>query len=101
MVPADGLALEDGGHDDGEDRQRDALGQYLELHQREGAAVDLTAYAVGGYHERVLEECHAPRGENDEYQRPAGVDLQLGELEVAVPGKGHEDVADDEQQYRY
>ena len=98
VVPADGFALEDGGHDDGEDRQRDALGQYLELHQREGTAVDLAADAIGGYHERVFEEGHAPRCEDDEDERPAGVDFQLSELEVAVPGEGHEDVADDEQQ---
>ena len=99
VVPADGLALEDGGHDDGEYGQRVALGQNLQLHKREGASVDLAADAVGRYHERVLEEGHAPRCEDDEYQRPAGVDLHLGELEVAVSGESHEDIGDNEKQY--
>ena len=94
VVPADGLALEDGGHDDGEDGERDALGQYLELHQRERTSVDLATYAVGGDHKAVFEECYAPRGENDEYQWPIAVDLHFGQLQVAVPGKGHKDVAD-------
>ena len=95
VVPADGLAFEDGGHDDGEDRQRDALGKDFELHQREGASVDLAADAVGGNHKAVLEEGHAPRGEDDEYQRPISVDFHFCQLQVAVPGEGHKDVADD------
>ena len=96
VVPADGFALEDGGDDDGEDRQRDALGQDFELHQREGATVDLAADAVGGNHKTVLEEGHAPRGQYDEYQWPIAVDLHFGQLQVAVPGEGHKDVADNE-----
>ena len=98
VVPADGLALENGGHDDGEDGEGDALGQDFELHEREGSAVDLAADTVGGYHETVLEKGDAPRGEDDENERPAGVELEFGEFEVAVPGKGHEDIAHDEQE---
>ena len=47
----------------------------------------------------ILEEGHTPRSEDDKDERPAGVDLHLGKLKVAVPGEGHEDIADDEQQY--
>ena len=96
MVPADWFAFEDGGDDYGEDSQRDALGQDFELHQREGASVDLAADAVGRNHKTVFEEGNTPRGQDDEYKWPGGVDFHFGQLQVAIPGKGHKDVADDE-----
>lgn len=99
VVPADGLALEDRGHDDGEDGQRDGFLYNLQLHQREGAAGNLRPDAVGRYHEAVLKEGHAPRQGDDGYQRPVGDELHLLELEVAIPGECHEDVGADEQQY--
>ena len=99
VVPADWFALEDSGDDYCENRQRDTLGQDFELHQREGTTVDLAADAVGGDHKTVFEEGYAPRRQDDEYQRPRGVDFHFGQLQVAIPGKGHKDVADDEQEY--
>ena len=99
VVPAYWLAFEHRRHDDGEHCQRHTFLNNLQLHQREGSSVDLAADTVGGNHERVFEESQCPRREDNEYQRPVGVDLQLGELQVTVPCEGHKHVADYEQQY--
>ena len=99
VVPADGLAFEDGGHDDGEHHQRDALLYDLELHEGERTAGDLGADAVGRYHKGIFEEGHAPREDNDAYQRPVLDKVHLLEFEIAVPGKRHKDVGADEHEY--
>ena len=99
MVPADRLAFENSGDNDSEDNQRDGFLNDFQLHQREWTAVDLRANAVSGNHESVFKECHSPRREDDENQRPVDVDFQLRKLKVSIPCKSHEDVADNEQQY--
>ena len=99
VVPADGLAFEDGGHDDGEDHQRDALLYDFELHEGEGTTGDLRANAVGGNHEGVLKEGHAPREDNDGNERPVFDDIHLLEFEIAVPCKGHEDIGADKHEH--
>ena len=92
VVPADGLAFEHCGHDDGEHGEGDGLLDDFELHERERTSVDLCAYTVGGNHEAVLKKSQSPRAEDDEDKGPVGVDFQLGEFEVAVPGKSHKDI---------
>ena len=96
MVPLDGLALEEEGDDDREDGQGDRFLDDLALHQVEGAAVAVEADAVGGDGEAVFEEGDAPRKEDDEEEGPAGGDLHLLQLEMAVPREGHEDVREHE-----
>ena len=96
MVPLDGLALEEEGDDDREDGQGDRFLDDLELHQVEGAAVSVEADAVGGDGEAVFEEGDAPRKEDDEDEGPAGGNLHLLQLEMAVPGERHEHVREDE-----
>jgi len=86
MIPAQMLAKVEG-HEDAEDRQRDNLLDHLELDRREVGCAD----AVGRYLKAVLEQCDAPTDEDDLPQR------LVAESQVAVPGKGHEDVGEDEK----
>lgn len=86
MVPAQPLAWHEH-RKQGEDAQRDDL---LEDAQLRGAELPV-GDAVGGHLEEVLEEGDAPAQEDDEQQRKAPFGQ---ELEMAVPGEGHEDVGD-------
>ena len=99
VVPADGLAFEHGGDDDGEHHEGHAFLYDFELHEGEGAAGDLRPDAVGRYHERVLEEGHAPREQDDGDERPVFDYVHLLQFEVAIPCKGHEYVGADEHEY--
>lgn len=67
----------------GEYHQGDDLLRDLELEARE--AVGITQ-PVCGHHQAVFEESDAPGDEDGLPERHAGI------LQVAVPGKGHEDV---------
>ena len=98
MIPVDGLTLEDEGHDEGEDDERDAFLDDLELHQREGTSIDLRTDTVGGNHEGIFEEGNAPRHEDDQDEGPV-LDLRMNLLhfQIAVPGKRHERIADTKQ----
>ena len=60
MVPVQRLVLEDEGHDDGEDRQGNDLLDDFQLEQVKGSAVTDEANAVGGNHETVFKQGHAP-----------------------------------------
>ena len=97
MVPLECLGAEHGDGHGGEHREGNGLLDNLQLHQAVGTAVDTAPDVVGGNHEEVLDEGDAPRGENDKNQRPVGADMHFLQLQVAVPGKGHEEVADDEE----
>ena len=97
MVPLKRFVIEDGRRDDGKDGQRDGFLNHLELHQGERASVNAAAYGIGGNHEEVFDEGDTPGGENHQNQRPVGADVHFFELEVAVPGSGHEDVTDNQE----
>ena len=86
VVPAQMLA-EVEGDEDAEDHQGDDLLDHLELDEREAASTD----AVGRHLEAVFEKSDAPTDENDLPQR------LLAELQVAIPGEGHEDVGEGEK----
>ena len=86
VVPAEMLA-EVKGDEDAEDHQGDDFLHDLELHGAESSCAD----AVGGYLETVLKQRDAP---TDEDHLPQSL---IAELQVAVPGNGHEDVGEDEQ----
>jgi len=88
---------EDVGHD-GEDDERDALLDDLELHEAEGTAVALEADAVGRHLAAIFKESDAPRENDDAQQGPIGRDARLLQPQVTVPGQRHEDVAAEKQQ---
>jgi pyridoxal phosphate enzyme (YggS family) len=86
VVPVEMFAeVEEG--EDGEDAERDDLLDHLELDRREAGGAD----AVGGDLQQVLEKSNAPADKDDLPQ------CVLTVFQVAVPGKGHEDVGEDEQ----
>ena len=91
------LALEEQRGEHSEDDERDDLLDDLELHERERSSVADETDAVRRNLARILEERDAPRKEDDGKQGPMGGDLHLLQLQVPVPGEGHEDVGNDEQ----
>ena len=86
VIPAQVLA-EVESNEDAEDHQGDDLLHHFELDGREA----VSAQAVSGNLEAVLKEGDAPTDEDDLPQR------FMTEPQVAIPGEGHEDVGDDEQ----
>ena len=74
MIPVELLVLEDEVGDDGEDHQRDALLDDLELHEVEGTAVVDEADAVGRHLTAVFEEGDHPREGDDQIEGPVGGD---------------------------
>ena len=92
VVPMEGLSLEEHGHDDGEDEQRDDFLNHFELNELEGTAVIDEAYAIGGNLTDILKEGYAPRESDDGNQGPALANARFAQLEVAVPSYCHEDV---------
>ena len=97
MVPVEGFALETKGYDDGEDDEGDDLLENLELYQGEGAAIVQKADAVGGYLTHVSKQSDAPREEDDGNEGPVATDARFLQLQVTVPGEGHEDVGQNEE----
>ena len=97
VVPTEGLRLEHRDYDDGEHGERDGFLDDLQLDKVERTTIDCRAYAVGGNHKWILEQGNTPRHQDDQKQRPVfrcGDDLD--QFQLSVPGKGHEDVGDDE-----
>ena len=101
MVPADRFAFEHCGDNYCEDCKRDGFLDDFELHEVERAAVDGRTDTIGRNHEAVFEKSYTPRECDDGDKRPVGDEFHLLELKVAVPGEGHQDVADNKQQYGY
>src|SRR5476649_396796 len=73
--------------EEGEHDQRDHLLHGLEF----GSAVDGVPPAVGGHGQAIFEEGDAPARQDHQPQRT------VGELEVPVPGEGHEDIGEQQQ----
>lgn len=98
MVPVQGLPLEHYGGDDREDNERNDFLNHFKLHQVERTAIAFEAKPVGRYLATVFCESYHPREKDDADKRPMGRYARLLQLQVAVPGQRHENVAADEQQ---
>ena len=85
VIPAQ-LLMEVEGHKYAEDQQRDHFLDHFQLHHREA----VRAEAVGRNLKAVFEEGNAPTDEDDLPKR------LLTKAQVTVPGKGHEDVGEDQ-----
>ena len=94
----EGFALEKQGYDNGEHDERNHFLYHFELYERKRTAVVHYAESVGRHLTNVLEQGNSPREENDEHQGPMFADTRFLKFQVAVPGKGHEDVGTDKQQ---
>ena len=86
VVPADRLfQVEDGKH--GEDHKRDDLLNRLELRSAELVGAD----AIGGNLKAIFKEGNHPA--DHDYLKQ----WHIAKLQVAIPGKGHEDIGNCEQ----
>lgn len=99
VVPVQTFVLEHQVGEDGEDYERYTLLYHLQLHQREGTSVANETDAVGRHLTAVFKESYEPRKGDDEQQRPVGRYTVGLQLQVSIPGEGHEDIAQDEQGY--
>lgn len=97
MVPLQSFVIEYGGRNHGKDGQGNRFLNDLELHQGERSAVNAASHGVCRNHEEVFDQGDTPRGEDDQNEGPVGADVHLFEFEVAVPGGGHKDVTDNEE----
>ena len=81
----------------GEYRQRDDFLNHLQLHDVERTAVAVKADAVGGNLAAVFGQCQQPRQEDDDIEWGIACDdVDLLQLQVTVPGEGHEDIGYDQ-----
>ena len=100
VVPLQGLSFEDQYSKDGEDGDGKHLLDNLQLHQGEWSAVALETDAVAVHLADVFGKGKEPRGKDDDDEGGmVGDDAHGLEFQMAIPGKGHKTVADDQQQY--
>ena len=98
MVPMQALSLEEDVGDDGEDDERYALLNHLELHQVEGTAIIDESNSVGRYLTAVFEEGDGPTECDDSDEGPVAAGARLLQFQMSVPCQRHEDVAQHEEQ---
>lgn len=70
MIPMKALTLEEHVGNNGKYDERNALLDYFELHQCEGAAIANEANAIGWHLTAIFEECYYPTKYNNAKQRP-------------------------------
>ena len=80
-----------------ENRERDHLLQHLEFDQRERASVVAESDPIGRDLETILEKGNAPTDYDHPDQRQCIEPLHGTEFQVAIPGKGHKDIRNDQQ----
>ena len=98
MVPMQALSLEEDVGDDGEDDERHALLNHLELNQVEGTAIIDESDSVGRYLTAVFEEGDGPTECDDTDEGPVAAYARLLQFQMSVPCQRHEDVAQHEEQ---
>ena len=92
MVDRERLVLEENQHEDREDGQRQELLNHLKLPEVERASVLDEADTVCRNHETVFNEGDAPAEKNNQRQRQLAEPGRALQLQVTVPGKGHEHI---------
>ena len=93
MIPVQSLSLKEDIGDDGEDDERYAFLNHLELDQIKRSAIIYETDAVGWYLTAIFEEGNGPTEGDDTDERPVAAHACLLQLEVSVPSQRHEDVA--------
>ena len=93
VVPAE-VVLENNDGKERKHRERDALLDDFELNETERTAVALKTIGVGGHLDGVFNERYRPAKKHDRVDRPGAEvdDLHGLELQVQIPGAGHENV---------
>ena len=87
MVPMQALSLEEDVGDDGEDDERHALLNHLELNQVEGTAIIDESDSVGRYLTAVFEEGDGPTECDDTDEGPVAAYARLLQFQMSVPAK--------------
>ena len=82
-----------------EHAERDNFLNHLELHEREGPAVFDKTNSVGRHLQAVFEKRNRPTECDDGNHRPLVEPLKLGQFQMAIPSKRHEDVAANQKKY--
>ena len=98
VIPVQALSLEEDVGDDGEDDERHALLNHLELNQVEGTAIIDESNSVGRYLTAVFEEGDGPTECDDSDEGPVAAYARLLQFQMSVPCQRHEDVAQYEEQ---
>ena len=93
VVPLECLSFEEHGDYHTEHCETDNLLNDFELHKGERASVDVGANSVCRDLKAVFEEGYAPWEGDDADEGPWCGDIHLLELQMAVPGKCHKDIA--------
>jgi hypothetical protein len=99
MIPMKRFTFEKQGGEYGEYHQRNDFLNNLELDERERSAIASETDTIGWYLKGIFGKSNAPRKQDDKIEWPTGYDFHLLQLEVAVPGKCHKDIRNDEEEY--
>ena len=79
--------------------ERNDFLNHLELHEREGPAVFDKTNSVGRHLQAVFEKRNRPTECDDGNHRPLVEPLKLGQFQMAIPSKRHEDIAAYQKKY--
>ena len=79
--------------------ERNDFLNHLELHEREGPAVFDKTNSVGRHLQAVFEKGNRPTECDDGNHRPLVEPLKLGQFQMAIPSKRHEDIAAYQKKY--
>lgn len=93
MIPVQSLSLKEDIGDDGEDDERYAFLNHLELDQIKRSAIIHETDAVGWYLTAIFEEGDGPTEGDDTDKGPVAAHARLLQLEMSVPSQRHENVA--------
>ena len=97
VVPFQHFVFEQYQGEYGEHQQGDHFLYYLELHEGKRAAVFAVAEAVGRHHEAIFHKCNQPTDQDQAEQTGFLKKFQVLELQMAVPGKSHKNVGQQQQ----
>lgn len=97
MIPFQGLIFKEKQGKYGKHQQGDDLLGYLQLHERKWSAVFSIADSVRRDHEAIFEKCDQPAGQNNAEQTGFLKKFKVLKLQVAVPGKGHKNVGQEQK----
>lgn len=99
MIPMELFALKHYTGNDSEDCKGYNLLDNLELHKSKWASITYKTNFIGWHLKHILEECNAPREENDKDKRPRIRNVHLLKFKMAIPSESHEDIAADKEQH--
>ena len=99
MIPAK-RHMESDGREDNKDHKGNDLLDDFELHECERSTAAVKAYTIGRHLKAILEEGYSPGEQNNKNEwRGVGKETDVLQFEMAVPGKSHQHVRENQHQY--